>query len=549
MIRRASLLIVGFILVAVFMSNASAHPIMDYVYKQMDIGEGASISPYLKGHILLLDWQLDSVGEFVEQAKAAADSDPEAAYFLAHYYFLKADYFTAEKYLSKAVPKPEYPFSFFEERLAAALKVSANFERKQVGHFEFRFENKIDEILIEYASKTLEAARENIGRDLDYFPKHTVVVEFVTSQEELGALVGLDPKAIDTTGTIAICKFNRLIVTTPRVTTMGYHWLDTMAHEYTHLVIAEKSKNTVPIWLHEGIAKFEEKRWDSPPGGYLGPYSETLLAKALRTNSLIPLEKMHPSMALLPSKEAGATAFAEVLTIIQFLYKRHGGYENLRRLLVALSEGKKMDEALKSVYGFNLSGLERRWKRFLRSLSLKEKTDKEAVEVSYKGDSKARPKSEEDVGAAEEDLFMGKSKGARFFRLGKLLKDRKRYAAAIVELEKAMKYVGKRNVLLQNVYAKCLLNTGKPEEAKKALEPLLDLYDGPAMTYYNMGQACMALGDLDCAKKYFLETIGINPFDPRSHAYLSDIYARMGMDEEARREAGIYKRLQVYLTR
>ena len=37
-------------------------------------------------------------------------------------------------------------------------------------------------------------------------------------------------------------------------------------HEYTHFVVTRVSHNTVPIWLHEGLAKFEERRWRGPVG-------------------------------------------------------------------------------------------------------------------------------------------------------------------------------------------------------------------------------------------------------------------------------------------
>ena len=46
--------------------------------------------------------------------------------------------------------------------------------------------------------------------------------------------------------------------------TTGYDWLDTVSHEYVHLVVSRKSRNTVPIWMHEGLAKYLESRWRGP---------------------------------------------------------------------------------------------------------------------------------------------------------------------------------------------------------------------------------------------------------------------------------------------
>ncbi len=328
---------------------------------------------------------------------------------------------------------------------------------------------------------------------------------------------------------------------------MGYRWRDTLAHEYAHLIIAQKSNNTVPIWLHEGIAKFEEERWYKAPGGFLDAYAETMLAKAYYSNKMITLDQMHPSMALLPSREAGATAFAEVLTIIQFLHSQHGGYENIRKLLESLANDDEMDEALKKVYGMTLKKLETRWRQYLSTRGLREKIGTAGLDISFKKNSKAAPKSEENSSSEEEELFLGKGKGAKFFKLGKLLKDRGRNKAALIEIEKAQAAVGKANPMVQNIVADLNIKMSRFADAKAALLPLLELYDGPAMTYYNLGKACMGLGEKAEAIKYFLQTVSINPFDPRSHANLAALYSDMGESEAAEKSAAIYQKLQSYL--
>ena len=70
---------------------------------------------------------------------------------------------------------------------------------------------------------------------------------------------------IETTGTIALSKYNKLMVVSPRATIFGYPWMDTLAHEYTHLVVSRISNDAVPVWLQEGIARYEQTRWRRPP--------------------------------------------------------------------------------------------------------------------------------------------------------------------------------------------------------------------------------------------------------------------------------------------
>ena len=92
------------------------------------------------------------------------------------------------------------------------------------------------------------------------------------------------------------------MLTSPRGLARGYGWRDTIAHEFVHYFVTKVSKNTVPIWLHEGIAKFQETRWRDAPGHKLDPPQEDLLARSLKKDQLITFEQMHPSMALLPSQ-------------------------------------------------------------------------------------------------------------------------------------------------------------------------------------------------------------------------------------------------------
>ncbi len=55
---------------------------------------------------------------------------------------------------------------------------------------------------------------------------------------------------------MGICKFNKLMIISPRALSFGYRWLDSLSHEYLHYAIVALSNNQAPIWLHEGMARF-----------------------------------------------------------------------------------------------------------------------------------------------------------------------------------------------------------------------------------------------------------------------------------------------------
>ena len=149
-----------------------------------------------------------------------------------------------------------------------------------------------------------------------------IIVEVYPTIEYLAAVSSLTKKDLETSGTIALCSDNKLMLTSPRGLARGYGWRETVAHEFVHYFVTKVSGNTVPIWLHEGIAKFQETRWRDEPGHQLDPPQEDLLARSLEKDQLITYEQMHPSMALLPSQEAAALAFAEVHSTIRYLHAR-----------------------------------------------------------------------------------------------------------------------------------------------------------------------------------------------------------------------------------
>ena len=159
------------------------------------------------------------------------------------------------------------------------LAITRDDEKVESAHFVFFHPKGKDAVLAPYALEALEAQRAALEKDLGHAPPGKVRVEVVNDASELARVSTLSQKEIDQTGTIAICKFNKLMVTSPKALLRGYDWLDTLAHEYTHLVVTQTGHNSVPIWLQEALAKYLESRWRGPAGKALPPSSRTLLAE------------------------------------------------------------------------------------------------------------------------------------------------------------------------------------------------------------------------------------------------------------------------------
>ena len=109
-------------------------------------------------------------------------------------------------------------------------------------------------MLIHYATKVLEKSYETLGNIFNYYPKEKILIEFYPNRESLSRISPLTVNDIATSGTVALCKYNRIMMISPGSLIRGYNWMDTLSHEYTHYILTKKSRNNLPLWMHEGIA-------------------------------------------------------------------------------------------------------------------------------------------------------------------------------------------------------------------------------------------------------------------------------------------------------
>ena len=118
--------------------------------------------------------------------------------------------------------------------------------------------------------------------------------------------------------------------------------MDTLSHEFVHYLLTKKSRNRLPLWMHEGIAKRLETKWRND-SKYMSPIMETILSGALKNNYRVELKDMMPSLAKLKTAEDVQLAYAEVSTMMEYLVEQKG-IKILSQLLDDLSRGKTFDD-------------------------------------------------------------------------------------------------------------------------------------------------------------------------------------------------------------
>ena len=467
-------------------------------------------------------WDLAGASKALDELVQTNPDSPEAAYFRGRILFEQGKYDEASKAYADATERGLNKGALESDaRLAkAAAEETKGNEVFESAHFSLRTRPGKDTLLAPYALEALEKAYAGLTKDLGVEPAHKIRVEIYDSARSLAHVSPLTIEQIKGSGTIALCKYSRLMVTSPKALLRGYPWLDTVSHEFVHYLVTQKGRNTVPIWLQEGLAKFLETRWRGAPGMAVDEMSLSLLQDAAKKGKLIPFAKMHPSIAMLPTQEQAALAFAEVEAAIRLLYQR-GGQSALTELVSAMASGMTDEQAVARAYGKSFEEFEADWSAEVKKPRAKAASQKAvrplvAKKLVFKEDAKGRAEPPPlDPGAIE---VPADQEGKRAARLGEIFYGRRRWAAAAKEYARARQRLPREMPQLARRYAFSEMQMGRFAEAEEALRSAVerDPDDEAAQALY--ARVLVKRGALDKARVALDNGIAVDPFDPDLHA-------------------------------
>lgn len=378
------------------------------------------------------------------------------------------------------------------------------------GRYQISYPPGDAQVLLPYAFDVLQRMDRALSSVVGMAVPGPIRLEIYSSATALAQVSTLTLDQIETSGTVALCKWNRLMVTSPRALVRGYPWVDTIAHELTHLYLSFATEERAPVWLQEGTAKLLERRWRSATEEFvLDPTSRNLLLRATRDNKLLTFDQLHPSIALLPSQDDATLAFAQVSTFMNSFVVGHGEGA-LRDALSAIAQGADARDALSRAAGKRFGELERDWKNALPKAAPANAPRK--LQRRFRGGGSA-PDESQDVAVTE---------ARRYLRIGDMLWHRNHARGAMLEYEKAHRADADDPIVAARL-ARSALEAGDPSRSLAALEPLLSRYPEHAPTHAVRGAALHELGRLPEARAALLEAIRINPFDPDPHCRLQRI--------------------------
>jgi tetratricopeptide (TPR) repeat protein len=464
--------------------------------------------------------------------------DPKVVSLLTKASLYRGEYLEAARWAERwaeVEPTNEYAkgWKTFVEQTAWAVQDLKTYSSP---HFTLRLHEAGDGVLAEYALDALEKAYEFLGRDLGYQPTAPVRIEIFPDHERFHAASSLSKRDIEVAGAVGICKFDKVMLLSPRVLLRGYRWIDALVHEYVHYVIVKLSDDKAPIWIHEGAAKHEEARWRSAGSLYLSPMNRTLLAEALRTGEFVTFAQMEPSLVRLETPQQVQLAYAEAASSVEFMLNRVG-YSGLQEIFrhMGRAEMRGAKGPIEQVLGIPFAAFEDEWKQFLQA---KQFTPVPGVQLTqYKVVEKG-------AGGADqlEQEALQSAAVERDLALGDLMRQRGRFDATVYYYERARKGRPDSTFVL-NKLARALLAAQRTPEAVPHLLRALEVYPDYSTSHATLGDAYRLLGKMEEARAHYEQAIQINPFDPTPHQYLVELYRQAGDTEAAQREERITSQL------
>ena len=491
---------------------------------------------FQQAHKLLDGWNLSKAEPLIDSLSKEHPDSQELAILKSRLVFFKGYYASAWKHI-KPIETKDPEIEFLQYLIDQTRQTTSAFVSKESEHFIFRFEDGSDEILIHHAKEALEKSYNVLGKILNFYPEQKIIVEFYPSREPFSKVSPLTLKDIMTSGTVALCKYNRLMAISPGSLLRGYNWLDTLSHEYVHYLLTQKSGNKVPLWLHEGLAKFLETRWRDVKEP-LTPLMETVLAKGLKADYLIGLDQMMPSLAKLKTAEDVQLAYAEVSSMVEYMVEKKGEAV-ISSIIEDLRDDLSITQTLKKHFGQSLRNFQKSWKKYALKKEFKIIPGITALKFSFK---KNRSQSEEDK---KQEYGAIQSKQARDLTfLGDILKSRSFLEAAIVEYQKAIEKTKSLSPVLHNKLAQTFMLSKDYEKAEPILKENLKYYPSFHTTLVNLGELHFQKDAKEKSREYFEKAFKINPFNPFVHSRLISVYKSLGLEKEKELQVRLFRYLE-----
>jgi len=428
----------------------------------------------------------------------------EKSYAHALYLMHKGLYAEAHDEMAKAAPPSGDQWMNY---ISGMKKIGEGFESERIAGFDVRFYPR-DKVMLSYLRKALPKISRAMKKIFG-FRSDGVVLEIYPDKEKFLQASTLSEEELERSGTVAIAKFSRLMILSPRLLPYGYRWADTVCHEYVHHIIGNFTAMDIPLYLNEGLARTFETLWrESSPE--LEPSVKSELARA-KDEGFIEFKQFEKGMPSLKNQKDVALAFAEVNYLVYSMFA-DGSAKNIKKMLIDCGE-----QGFEKSFAKYFAPVDDYMASYWKKIKNNKWTHSGAAPdfIYWKEDADFLPLSIKD-----------------YMRLGDRLRQRGNYSLALTQYAKAEKLEPENSLVLIKT-AKTLSASGDRKKAEEYFAKAAEV--SPDDFVCLVARADFYIDNGEGAKSIPLlrRALERNPFYKKGYEQLYGIYMKTGKKKKA----------------
>jgi hypothetical protein len=209
-----------------------------------------------------------------------------------------------------------------------------------------------------FANKVMTAAKDSLTKLAQntgaQITRPIKMYVYASTQDLLGALMF----PYEWTGAVTYSQFGTIAI---GLAPSNIEWGKmAVAHELSHLAIHQVTMNPyndLPRWLDEGLAVYAE--------GAVDVSFSTAVYNAVQSGTLISVQSLASPFSA--DSTLAALSYGESFSIVDYLISTYGENKMLD-LLTVFQKGSTYNNALTTVYGFDMTGLNTLWQKYINDL-------------------------------------------------------------------------------------------------------------------------------------------------------------------------------------
>ena len=415
------------------------------------------------------------------------------------------------------------PYNLYTGNLLKLFDSYVDYDTIQTEHFLIRLHESDRDVIGPYAAELAEKAWQAIVPRYGLQMQQKVTLEIFPKHDDFAVRCFGLPGAEYFLG---ICFGPLITMNSPRARPFGtFNWMETLWHEFAHVVHLTLTNNRVPRWLAEGISVYEATR--ANPAWAMN--HQVMMIEALQKDELIPLLELDRNFTGDPRRVTFSYYQSSLIT--EYVVEQYG-MQALIALLQQFRQDRDTQEALKRVLNLDAEKFDNRFSRYLRSRFLPE-----SVVLNF--DSKDIPEQPEEQSAYFRRRIAAEP--ADFYatlRLGIMLIDEDQLDEGIRLLERAAQlypdYREQDNPW--RALARAYARKGDDRRSALMLREVLKRDAKSDAAALKLEELARKLGEPEWQEQALLVSMQINPYRAELHRRLGDLYLQKNEPAAALRE-------------